>query len=153
MSKRVLAKTGKTGGKTLASRKPKLPKDMRTSAQLKKERELVIAYRKKLNKELNSSKGLSKSTLKEAEDIIKLRKTNMAGAEEKKLRAQKAKLRATKPKTLDARAVKKAKITEINKKIFKITGRMEGMKNTFSEAGNMTPYAGKKTIKKTKGLK
>ena len=159
MSKRVLAKAGKTGGKTLASRKPPSPKepsppkDMRTPAQLKKERELVIAYRKKLNKELNSNKGIGKSTLKKAKDIIKLRKKTMAGAEETKLRAQKEKLKATKPKTPEARATKKAKIKEINKKIFKITGRMEGMKNTFSEAGNMTPYAGRKTIKQTKGLK
>ena len=30
---------------------------------------------------------------------------------------------------------------------------MEGMKNTFSEARNMTPYAGRKTRRKTGGLK
>jgi len=133
--------------------KNKQPKDMRTAAQLKKERDQVTAYRKKLNKELDSGKGLSKSTLREAEGIIKLRRKTMAGGEETKLRAQKEKLRATKPKTAEARAAKKAKIKEINKKIFKITGRMEGMKNPLSEAGNMTPYAGRKTLKKTKGLK
>ena len=128
------------------------PKDMRTAAQLKKERERVIKFRKKINKELEAG-NLSKSSLREAESIIKLRTKTMAGSQEKKLRAQKEKLKATKPKTPEARAAKKAKIKEINKKIFKITGRMEGMKNPFSEASNMTPYASRKTRKKTKGLK
>jgi len=132
--------------------KSKQPKDMRTATQLKKERERVTKFRKRMNKELDAG-NLSKSTLREAEGIIKLRKKTMAGATETKLRAQKEKLRATKPKTAEARAAKKAKIKEINKKIFKITGRMEGMKNPFSEAANMTPYAGRKTLKKTKGLK
>jgi len=128
------------------------PKDMRTAAQLKKERERVLKFRKKINKELEAG-NLSKSSLREAESIIKLRTKTMAGSQETKLRAQKEKLKATKPKTPEARAAKKAKIKEINKKIFKITGRMEGMKNPFSEASNMTPYASRKTRKKTKGLK
>ena len=130
----------------------KQPKDMRTAAQLKKERERVIKFRKRMDKELDAG-NLSKATLREAETIIKLRTKTMAGPQETKLRAQKEKLKATKPKTAEARAAKKAKIKEINKKIFKITGRMEGMKNTFSEARNMTPYAGRKTRRKTGGLK
>ena len=107
----------------------KQPKDMRTAAQLKKERERVIKFRKRMDKELDAG-NLSKATLREAESIIKLRTKTMAGPQETKLRAQKEKLKATKPKTAEARAAKKAKIkgyffkeknlhTFVKKKIFK----------------------------------
>ena len=133
--------------------------DRRTPAQIKKERERILKWNKRFEKGMAARLKGKKwdkeddAVYKEAQAIIAERTKNMAGPQERKLRAQKAKLKATKPTTVEGKAKKKAKLKEINSKIFKITGRFEGMKNTYGEARNMRPYASRKTREKYGSLK
>tara|TARA_Y100001963_G_C6748498_1_gene432854 strand:+ start:765 stop:1304 length:540 start_codon:yes stop_codon:yes gene_type:complete len=79
-------------------------------------------------------------TLAQAKKIIADRIKKNAKPGEMALRAQKEKLKATKPKTAEGRAKKKAKIKELNKKIYAMTGKLEGIKNPFAEAMNIKNF-------------
>jgi hypothetical protein len=82
-------------------------------------------------------KALDRMTLPKAKKIIADRIKKSAKPGEMKLRKQKEKLLATKVKGAAAKKERKEKLRELNKKIFAMTGRLEGIKNPMFEAANI----------------
>ena len=117
-----------------SSKKTKPTKVVKSKTQVKKKTILVPAKSEKKKIIPNTL------TLAQAEKIIADRIKKNAKPGEMALRAQKAKLKKTKPKTAEGRAKKKAKIKEINKKIYAMTGKLEGIKNPFAEAMNIKNF-------------
>jgi hypothetical protein len=82
-------------------------------------------------------KELDKMTLPKAKKIIADRIKKSAKPGEMKLRKQKEKLLATKVKGTAAKKERKEKLRALNKQIFAMTGKLEGIKNPMFEAANI----------------